>query len=1690
MAYKIFENRFSKGWNQDIDPRFQDNQTYRNPVNVSVTSDGDYYSCKNLKGSTEVNSFISSFIGTSSTDVNILGSFRVVGTYSNYVGPIQRNFSILYYVKSFSTLFPGGEKDDIILYDIVNDTSIVLLTTNGLDPNHLNFPKDGTIDAVVFGETNLDKVYWEDHENVLRKIDVVDTILAKAKEVTAIPYAPIDPIEYLSQENGSGQLASGTYQFGYRYFNTVNKKYTTWSLFTNPIPIYPLDFSDVNSLDRIHGGIANESTKKSIVLKIDKSFENSELYDSIQLSVTKNTSGLLTPPTVFYVTPPNKEFFLSPSRIIYDGGGLETNLNISEYNTPDSCVRAAKTLVAKDNVLFRGNLKMLDRLVESFSFTGAKTIKKQLGLTSSSFLPFTENPSFPVLNFLGRVNGENTNGLYERSDYTFDGSTDSASNTTGPYSPYPQAEHVHNARIYANSCDVASGSGGTGTNNIIGQALPDHFSNKHSRFSVDNVTGGNIFAFTIKGYRKGMKESPTLDNQFLFNIDYVNNSVDSYSKYNVGPEGLSPLGQAPDMAVYGYRYMVQSGETKEEVAKNICTEMNATLDGSKCKFEYIPGTNEFKILSQYGMINNTAWGAEEDFGLVDVLYWVEKGSNIDTLNPTIPDLTTNPDSTAGGYKNPKNSVKYRGYFRDEVYRFGVTWQDEFGCWSQPLPFDFTDKKSRDVTLYGAPVSSVKTDERTDVAKITLQASTSPQSALGTTIGDYVGIQDTTSTGPLGDIIFLQVIEIYLDGSLLVNYREEDFSSSLFAAFSSGSITVSLTRGAEFSHSTSGLDWKFPKRENAAFPMMSAYSEALGTEVRPEDGFIQPIGLRISGIGGHPSWAKAMAIVRVRRLKNLIWQSPLINANVIMPSVFPSSQSYCSTPTGNADPIGAFGTKVFSKGVTRNIERDGANIITNSRSNLKVQTKDNNNALPIVYVVPPEYMMSQSGLNFEPIIMPIGAEIKVVDAVSFFRTSRINVDGTGADAGNINTHQMAFGIRADTPYNYYYRQHSLTNPSSDEIRFSMQNRVFSTAPVEFPKKNTTRVLDYGEMTNRGEQYTFPTNPAARNFVFKKMDKFGLEPASFANCSNEVIQQKGIVLLVNDRFGDFSMISKGTTSTATTPESFLNFGVGLYSSQKMNCLDSSYKLLDNIPYDGKITELSDGSCSVAPIVNLERGLIDDRYGIYTDVHQFIFTGTYVRLDGSSTYDVDVWGGDCFIEKGSFKIQDTSIESNTVLTDTLDNYGIIAYPDHQEILQVYLESRVNLGLQASPFTYPVRDTRSLGEFAIDYVYPYNFSYSIENISKAWVSRSQTESKRLNYPSRIIHSRQKVFQTDIEGFDRYDSVSIYDLPEDYKSLTKLTILSNGNVYAIQESSVCILPINKNVIEQSDGTEMLVNTSVLINKPSFLLTENGSQHIRSVINSDDSIFFLDANKRETFKVGGGNDSNISEMGLHSLFLDKYESFSGIKDKDIVSGYDFNNREYWIGFNRHTDVLYQEGVLVLGIDRKPSISVWSDKGKYWMTSISVSQNTKILDLVYSKSELYILGKKADNSYVIETMYTNPTKGLFLGSVNASEVSVVINGEETFGKTFDVLRVDSNERLDDVFLTVEKETGTLSQVAVMTANIKPRHDGYEFPVIYDPRGARLRGKYAIARLVMNNGDTRDIKISSIATKYRLSSRIFK
>lgn len=1700
MAFQSTQNTFNQGMNKDSDHRVQANSTYSDAKNISITGESEFFAAKNIAGSQRVIDILPQT--NNLTDIQVLGAFECTGTFYSYGPTPERNPAIIMFLK-YDVGTPALETDVIVLYDLKKNQRFSLLTTNPVSVDHreeLAYPENGTIDAIVFGEKNFDRIYFDDHTNPLRNFDITDQPIPNARSLTTRPLAPVDEISYVRQIDGSGENQSGTYQFAYRYYNTDTLKYSHWSLMTLPIPVYPLNIQDVTILDEIYGGVPNEATKKSIVLSIAKSTEYSLNFNAIQLAVIKNTTGLKQPAAIAHITSIREDWFNDPSNIVYDGQGLETIVDSQEIVTEDAAILSAKTLVAKDNVLFRGNIKYRDLTVDSITFRSANTISEKLGTSSTSYSltrPNTNNPSFNHI----------------------DGSFPGISQHDGAGNPVD----TRYVLPYPTGLDIREGSGGFFGNvevddgRMVGSSVDGDVPDDRANLVIPtNITAGNEIFLKIFVDGRGMREWPAtspFNDEWGFqaavlggfaDLDLFDHLTSAFGQLLRGQLFFGLLTASSNqeterrLVTDSFRYIVQPGEDAATVAKNIQEQLAARMSASE--WGTMTRTGNILHFRVRNVVTRNPFGPNNSFKPIMFLeYGI--GNGIDTTpqddTSDINDLITNPDSKFGGYKNPANSHRFKGYWRDEVYRFGLTYMDKFGNWSRPVPFDFSSLNARNETGTTHNVSLVQ--------PIPLNTGGGASGLTNLHIGNH--------TITKGDIVKVEFLPGLFDYPEVRTVNGNAIGVGNHFEQPAGFI-VKLTelRGGEFSHADTGTDWKFPARKNFKFPMMSSIED--NGDWDENNTFINPIGLRVEGITNHPEWAVSLAIVRVRRLKNVIWQSPAITTQAVMPSLYAAdTQDFCANPIAGSSPSGTYGPKSFAKGVSFHIDRLSPGIgINDSFATRRRPIFSDENIPKLIVVVPPEYMYQNDGANFGSGITPSGANLQIVDAVTYFRTPEFDVDGSGADDGDSAGDQLAFGIRADNAYNYYYKD-TTGFLDVDSYQFARGGGNQFAAGQLF-NGGQTRALFYSGIVNNGSAATLPAPPADFDFRLKQVVTYGnLEATSTYNCSNEVTLQKQIVILTEDNFGDFSYYARNaepslTLNLGVTPIGRADFAfhyeparadINVQGSSRFNVGKSGFQISNNASFElaeyigpgNRITDLIDGASCAAPIVNLVRGIADDRYGKLEDVHQYIHTGAYAKISSTSdVIDLDVWGGDCFISRHVAKISDTHVDKTSFGVSNVAT-RVFAYHDFQEVLMTYQESEVNCEMQAGQFHYPVLQRQALQVFSPQYNYPYNPGYSVENELKIWVSRSNVEQDRFEFPARIAFSDQKVFQTDIEGFDRFRANSFYDLPEDFGGITKLTKLPNDNVYTIQESAVAVLPINKNVIEDSTGGQLVVNSGTLINQPSYIMNENGSQHIRSVVNSDTHIFFMDANKREIFKIGGGGqDGKISDNGMHSEMFRQLESHSGIPDHKVVSGYDFNNNEYWIGVNSYEDTPYESNEAQTIVTRPTFHYVWSDKLGAWMTEMSLNASTEARYLVYSHSLYYMLGTTANGELALEAMYEGDVYGRMLGQDNESSIKFVVNPDEPFGKTFDVLRIDSSNRLDRATAVVHRENPLPPLTTDINLNRQTRHDSYEVPMLLAQGNQRIRGKACEIEMFMTNGNTIPVEVVNVLTKYRMSSRIFR
>lgn len=367
-------NTFQEGMDYDTSLSRLPNKRSRRSVNMEILKDGDFYSIRNMRGTKNISTYLST--NTDIQSLNVLGVFEVSCLYDR---DCDGNFE--------------SEEYSIVIfkYDNVNKSEIIIVSTETEDkflvyPNindntDLNFPPTGTISASYTKERGIPEIYWDDHNNEMRKITLKiscqsPSILPSARDLTVRRRIGGVVLDILSIDTG-GNLIGGSYQIAYRLFNTKKCTSSDWSLFTNPIPVMRGDCS-LLPYDEQLGASVGIVTDKKITLSVPMSSEFA-FYDAIQIAIIKNIDGLTIPSDIAYISEPSQDWY-NNKLIVYDGTIPETQTITSEINTEDAAIQSAKSQLIKDNILFRANIKYIDYKNDrgSIQITDAKTIKKEV----------------------------------------------------------------------------------------------------------------------------------------------------------------------------------------------------------------------------------------------------------------------------------------------------------------------------------------------------------------------------------------------------------------------------------------------------------------------------------------------------------------------------------------------------------------------------------------------------------------------------------------------------------------------------------------------------------------------------------------------------------------------------------------------------------------------------------------------------------------------------------------------------------------------------------------------------------------------------------------------------------------------------------------------------------------------------------------------------------------------------------------------------------------------------------------------------------------------------------------------------------------------------------------------------------------------------------------------------------------
>ncbi len=917
------------------------------------------------------------------------------------------------------------------------------------------------------------------------------------------------------------------------------------------------------------------------------------------------------------------------------------------------------------------------------------------------------------------------------------------------------------------------------------------------------------------------------------------------------------------------------------------------------------------------------------------------------------------------------------------------------------------------------------------------------------------------------------------------------------------LDLSLVTGNQISGSLT--DMKFPSRHDSGYNLLNSDHNPVA------------LGLQLANINNHPSWACGFVILRAKRKENIIGQSPFIPATKIEPALavyeFPTRPVLATRIATNSytfaideyldaqpaeNPVGITVPKNMLRSIPTDIVRYGLTeyngLVTDIVKFSPVASTDR-----WIFFNPGSMFQSQTGTYLEPYTLKSGDKLVTVDAIKQRRSTR--------NYGETDLSSVTYGeyIATEMDHNFYSTQ------CTDYYSFNNGSTGWTPA--------TRNISDYVFLDNNEKTAIFDSGERVEDYesIMETEVPDGVVPTALRKAYIQLKEQH--IDITWDSY--LTTQTTGFNTTVSGPGGVRINGDRLdFSWTGANPASSKYG--DAIPLNGSI--LDNPIYQYIEIANIERGLSDNRYGEEDAYHEYIYTGASyeftdaqknsLRTGGNpktnQTEGIAVYGGDCYISYVNYKVTDSSFAiSNDYLQHggtgrtpndaaarfkhgyyiikgpiTLEASRPVPYQALSQTISCFIESKYNLDIQVRAGVHqkgeihnasvqiPYQVTYSKAETRIPYNYVIQPELSFENTYKIWIPRLNSQIIRDKYRSRMVFSNQKIYQSDVEGFDVFNALAYYDLTESYGDLTKL-ILSGDKLFAVQESAILYVPVNAATMETADGASISIRSDVVVDKPQFVSNVFGSQSIQSVQLGTNGFYCIDQNKGKVLVTDGGAPAFVSDLGMKRFFENNLNS-DAIADLYI----DTRKNKTYIGFGDTANQL--ERYIFDNTAGKWVCRLLTDGAEPNLFITAANVKDKFITFGYASG--YQFGQ------LCYTIWDDTTTNTHLGEILQPQVTFIVNPNPGQPKVFNNLVVDSQENLLSATCRTYRDSdfGNQSTIALdLTLNHR-YESNYKIAILRDTLNAneeRLRGSFLEVNLqwptsAVSTGN----KLASVTTKY--------
>jgi hypothetical protein len=905
------------------------------------------------------------------------------------------------------------------------------------------------------------------------------------------------------------------------------------------------------------------------------------------------------------------------------------------------------------------------------------------------------------------------------------------------------------------------------------------------------------------------------------------------------------------------------------------------------------------------------------------------------------------------------------------------------------------------------------------------------------------------------------------------------------------------------------DMKFPSRHDTGYNLLNNSHNPVA------------LGLQLANLNNHPSWACGFVILRAKRKENIIGQSPFIPSTKLEPTMavweFPTRPVLATrTSTGvyehaiteyldaqpAENPVGITLPKNMLRSIPTDIVRYGLTEYFGLGTEVvKFSPAESTNRW--MFFNPGSMFQSQTGTFLDPYVLKSGDKLVTVDVVKQRRSTR--------NYGETDISGITYGEYIDTDMDTNFYSTQCTD------YYSHSNTSTGWVP------ETRTITDYVFVDNGDKTAIFDSGERIEDYesIMETKVPDGVVPSAMRKAYLQLKEHH-----VDVTWKSYSL-PQTTGFNSTVPAGNIVINGSKLNFTWVGSNPASGKHGNAIPLNGSDV-LTNPIYQYIEIANIERGLSDNRYGEEDAYHEYIYTGaSYEFSDGqkellrsggnpktNSTSGIAVYGGDCYINYVNYKVCDSHF---AVSNDYLQNGGTGYHPDTvadrfkhgfyvkkgvvsfegsrpvpykalSQTVSCFIESKYNLDIQVRSGVHqtgevhdnsvetPYQITGSKAETRIPYNYILQPELSFENTYKIWIPRLDSQIIRDKYRSRMVFSNQKIYQSDVEGFDVFNALSYYDLTESYGDITKL-ILSGDKLYAVQESAVLYVPVNASTLETADGASIRVQSDVVVGKPQYVTNVFGSQSIQSIQLGTNGFYCIDQNKGKVMIIADTAPAFISDIGM-KRFFENHLSTDNLADLYI----DTKSNKTYIGFGDN--------------DNQKERYIFDNTAGKWICRLVTNDVSPNLFITAAnvKDKFIVFGYDSiyQDGYLSYTAWDTTDQNTHLDQVLQPKVTFIVNPNPGQAKTFNNLIIDSTENLLSATCKVYRDSNRGDQETIpLDLTMDHRYESnYRIAILRDNTNyvlfgtqERLRGSFLEVNLQWPSEFVNvDHKLASVTTKY--------